>query len=88
MIQTVPRNFYRFSPGREIENEFFVLGRDLFHSFGALVQFSSVSQYRSVLKTLKPIEIPEAYWASIGVYTNLAISLVGMAIILHFFFGL
>lgn len=55
---------------------------------GALVQFSSVAQYRSVLKTLKPIEIPEGYWVSIGVYTNLAISLVGMAIILYFFFGL
>ena len=55
---------------------------------GALVQFSSVAQYRSVLKTLKPIEIPEGYWVSIGVYTNLAISLVGMALILYFFFGL
>jgi putative membrane protein len=55
---------------------------------GALVQFSSVAQYRSVLKTLKPIEIPEGYCVSIGVYTNLAISLVGMAIILYFFFGL
>lgn len=55
---------------------------------GALVQFSSVAQYRSVLKTLKPIEIPEGYLVSIGVYTNLAISLVGMAIILYFFFGL
>jgi putative membrane protein len=45
-------------------------------------------QYRSVLKTLKPIEIPEGYWVSIGVYTNLAVAMVGVVIIFYFFFGL
>jgi putative membrane protein len=55
---------------------------------GALVEVSSVMQYRSVLKTLKPIEIPEGYWVNIGMYTNLAVAMVGVAIIFYFFFGL
>jgi putative membrane protein len=55
---------------------------------GTLAQFSSVVQYRSVLKTLKPVEIPEGYWVSIGVYTNLAVAMVGVVIIFYFFFGL
>jgi putative membrane protein len=54
----------------------------------ALVEVSSVMQYRSVLKTLKPIEIPEGYWVNIGMYTNLAVALVGVAIIFYFFFGI
>jgi putative membrane protein len=55
---------------------------------GALVQLSSVVQYRSVLKTLKPIEIPEGYWVHIGMYTNLVVAMVGVATIFYFFFGI
>jgi len=55
---------------------------------GALVEVSSVMQYRSVLKTLKPIEIPEGYWINIGMYTNLLVAAVGVAIIFYFFFGI
>lgn len=60
----------------------------VFILLGALVEVSSVMQYRSVLKTLKPIEIPEGYWVNIGMYTNLAVALVGVAIIFYFFFGI
>jgi putative membrane protein len=55
---------------------------------GALVEFSSAMQFRSVLKTLKPIEIPEGYWVHIGVYTNLLVALIGVAVIFYFFFGI
>jgi putative membrane protein len=55
---------------------------------GAIVEFSSVMQYRSVLKTLKPIEIPEGYWVNIGVCTNLVVAAIGVVIILYFFFGI
>jgi putative membrane protein len=60
----------------------------VFILLGALVEVSSVMQYRSVLKTLKPIEIPEGYWVNIGMYTNLAVATVGVAIIFYFFFGI
>jgi len=60
----------------------------VFILLGALVEVSSVMQYRSVLKTLKPIEIPKGYWVNIGMYTNLAVATVGVAIIFYFFFGI
>ena len=60
----------------------------VFILLGALVEVSSVMQYRSVLKTLNPIEIPEGYWVNIGMYTNLAVATVGVAIIFYFFFGI
>jgi putative membrane protein len=55
---------------------------------GAIVGFISVIQYRRVLSTLKPIEIPEGYWINIGMYTNLLLAVFGVAIILYFFYGL
>jgi putative membrane protein len=55
---------------------------------GAVVDFVSVVQYRRVLTTLKPVEIPEGYWVNIGVYTNLLVAIIGIAIIVYFFYGL
>jgi putative membrane protein len=55
---------------------------------GAIVGFLSVIQYRRVLRTLKPSEIPEGYWINIGVYTNLTIAAAGVAITIYFLFGL
>ena len=55
---------------------------------GAIVGFVSVVQYRRVLRTLKPVEIPEGYWVNIGVYTNLALAVFGVAITFYFFYGL
>ena len=52
---------------------------------GTLVGFVSVVQYRRVLKTLKPVEIPEGYWVNIGVYGNLFVGLLGAAIIVLLF---
>lgn len=55
---------------------------------GAIVEFASVFQYRSVLKTLRPIEIPDGYWIHVGTCTNLVVAMVGVVIIFYFFFGL
>ena len=56
--------------------------------FGAVVAGLSVIQYRGVLKTLRPIEIPEGYWVNMGVYTNLLVATFGTAMVGYFFFGL
>lgn len=55
---------------------------------GALVGIVSVVQYRLVLRTLKPVEIPEGYWVNVGVYGNLILAVFGIAITVYFFFGL
>ena len=55
---------------------------------GAIVELASVFQYRSLLKTLKPVEIPEGYWVHVGTLTNLVVATIGVAIIFYFFFGL
>lgn len=44
-----------------------------------LAVFASV-QYRRVLKTLGQAEIPKGYWVNLGVATNLAIALLGLAL--------
>jgi putative membrane protein len=56
--------------------------------FGSLLAIVSVVQYRLVLRTLKPVEIPEGYWVNVGVYSNLALAVFGAAITVYFFFGL
>lgn len=55
---------------------------------GTIVGFVSVVQYRRVLKTLKPVEIPKGYWINIGMYTNLILGIFGVAITFYFFYGL
>lgn len=47
--------------------------------------FLSVVQYRGVLKTLKPVEIPQGYWINIAVHTNLLLGIFGVVIIDFFF---
>ena len=56
--------------------------------FGAVVAAFSVIQYRGVLKTLRPIEIPEGYWVNMGAYANLLVATFGIAMVGYFFFGL
>ncbi len=56
--------------------------------FGAIVALLAAVQYRRVLRTLKPVEIPEGYWVNIGVFANLALAIFGVAISVYFFAGL
>jgi putative membrane protein len=60
----------------------------LFIVLGASAGLVSVMQYRSVLKTLKPVEIPQGYWVDAGVVVNLAMATGGIAIVWYFFYGL
>lgn len=54
---------------------------------GAAVAAYSTVQFRKVLKTLKPVEIPEGYRVSPGIVTNLAVALLGIALTVYFFLG-
>ena len=56
--------------------------------FGAIVAVLAAVQYRRVLRTLKPVEIPEGYWVNLGVLTNLVLAIFGVAISVYFFSGL
>lgn len=55
---------------------------------GSIVGFLSVVQFRRILKTLKPIEVPEGYWVDMGVYTNLLVGFFGLVVIVYFFLSL
>ena len=54
---------------------------------GATVTAVSITQYRKVLRTLKPTEIPQGYWMGMGVITNLAVALLAVVLILYLFSG-
>ena len=52
---------------------------------GAYIAYASTRQYRLVLKTLKPIEIPDGYRTANGVFTNLSVSFLGVALTAYLF---
>lgn len=56
-----------------------------FIAMGALAALVAVRQYRKVLRTLKPIEIPEGYSAGFGVFINVMVALLGIALVVSLF---
>jgi putative membrane protein len=52
---------------------------------GALTSTAAVVQYRRVLRGLKPVEIPEGYRVSLGIFTNLAIAALGLFLTVYLF---
>jgi len=54
---------------------------------GVFVAVFSTVQYRKLLRTLKPIEIPEGYRTDPGVFTNLIVAVLGIVLIIYFFNG-
>jgi putative membrane protein len=54
---------------------------------GALSAAVAVAQYRRVLRTLKPAEIPQGYAVNMGVLANVAVALLGVALIVYLFHG-
>ncbi|MBI3902259.1 MAG: DUF202 domain-containing protein [Nitrosomonadales bacterium] len=54
---------------------------------GAAVAAYSTTQFKKVLKTLKPIEIPDGYRVSPGIITNLAVAALGLVLTAYFFQG-
>src|SRR5947208_10575950 len=55
---------------------------------GSIASASAIAQYRMVLRTLKPIEIPEGYRVNGGVFLNLAVAVLGAALMVYLFYGL
>ncbi|MGE5758386.1 MAG: YidH family protein [Sideroxydans sp.] len=54
---------------------------------GVFVALFSVLQFKKVLRTLKPIEIPEGYRTDPGVITNLFVAALGIVLTIYFFHG-
>src|ERR1017187_8912630 len=54
---------------------------------GAVVAAYSTVQYRKLLKTLKPIEIPAGYRTDPGVISNLLVAALGVVLTIYFFEG-
>ena len=52
---------------------------------GATVCAAAVLQYRTTLKTLRPIEIPPGYWVHMGTLTNLLVALLGLLLTVYLF---
>lgn len=52
---------------------------------GAMVCAAAVLQYRTTLKTLRPIEIPPGYWVHMGTLTNLLVALLGLVLTVYLF---
>lgn len=52
---------------------------------GALAAAAAVVQYRTVVRTLRPVEIPEGYRVNMGVFTNLAVAALGGALTVYLF---
>lgn len=59
----------------------------LFMLLGAASAALSVVQYRKVLITLKPVEIPQGYASNTGVFVNVAVAILGMALVFYLFTG-
>jgi putative membrane protein len=56
-----------------------------FMLLGALTAGLAVIQYQAVLRTLKPIEIPEGYRVNLGVLTNLVVAALGIALTIYLY---
>ena len=58
-----------------------------FIALGSAVSAIAVTDYRKVLATLKPVEIPLGYRVNLGVYTNLAVAALGATLVVYIFLG-
>jgi putative membrane protein len=52
-------------------------------ALGSLSAVLATFQYRKVLRTLRPVEIPERYWTGLAAAVTLAVALVGAALVVH-----
>ncbi len=52
---------------------------------GAASSALAVVQYRKVLHTLNPNEVPQGYWVNMGVLTNLAVAALGFLLTAYLF---
>lgn len=59
----------------------------VFILIGAAVSLIAVVEFRSVLASLRPIEIPAGYRVNLGVYTNVSVAALGIALTLYLALG-
>ena len=52
---------------------------------GAFTSAAAVAQYRTVLRALKPVEIPMGYRVNLGVLTNLAVAALGIVLAVYLY---
>ena len=52
---------------------------------GAFASAAAILQYRTVLRTLRPIEIPTGYHVNFGVFINLAVTVLGFGLTVYLF---
>jgi putative membrane protein len=52
---------------------------------GALTSAAAITQYRKVLRNLKPVEIPEGYRVNLGVLANSAVAALGIFLTVYLF---
>lgn len=58
-----------------------------FIMLGSVVSAVSVLQYRKVLATLKPVEIPDGYAVHMGAAASLIVAGLGFALVVYLFYG-
>jgi putative membrane protein len=52
---------------------------------GSATSAVAISQYRKVLRGLKPVEIPEGYRINLGVVTNAAVAVLGILLTVYLY---
>jgi len=53
--------------------------------FGALTSAAAIAQYRTVLRNLKPVEIPQDYRVNLGVLANSVVAALGVFLTVYLF---
>lgn len=58
-----------------------------FIGLGAMTAAIAILQFRAVLRTLQPAEIPEGYRMTAGIYLNALVAFLGMALTVYLLYG-
>jgi len=54
---------------------------------GVVLSVLSVVQYRRSVASLRTVEIPPRYWVNLGVFTSLAVALLGLLLVVYILQG-
>jgi putative membrane protein len=54
---------------------------------GAVFSLLAIAQYRKLLRTLKPVEIPPGYSVELSVLANLAVAALSITLTIFLFYG-
>ena len=50
---------------------------------GVILSVLSVVQYRRSVASLRAVEIPTGYWINLGIFTSVAVALLGLLLVLY-----